>query len=495
MLRNVKVLFRDAGVFTGSEGAQTTARSVMGLVDLTDQLEAADSVLDLAQLLGEQCLASRVELTKMRAEKRTSRELRFIERLVGKASHAEWQDVVDNPARFEAQFGADLVAAVRRARTRQPLDFLGVLRGLCRRPLGEFFAVVEEEIELVRGLPVPFATRPVPKVLDGEATTSQETLKDGGLLYPLPFDLYTHLPEEELRVVLDFRQRERLDALTWNDEKKLPLIATLHPPDGGRFGIEREGGGRFFGVHPARWDVEAVKDLLRQAKAAGAQLAVLPELSLPDPGALERELADRSTTYPAIVVAGSAHCEIASANGGTSIRANESRVYMDGKCIAIARKNHAFKTKKLGDRTFKKPQQEDLSKEQKTLTVLSGRRTRLGVAICADLLETDLPRLLVDAGVNLLLAPAMTPKIGSFNSALTDIAGLCQGVAAVANTRWADDGKPFLCMCAVPYSKPEQQSAALAGDGDNPAPELGILDPNKPLPEAVSWPNRKPEPE
>jgi hypothetical protein len=60
-------------------------------------------------------------------------------------------------------------------------------------------------------------------------------------------------------------------------------------------------------------------------------------------------------------------------------------------------------------------------------------------------------------------------------------------VAVVANTRWGDDGKPFLCMVAVPRPDPSQQSAALCGDGSNPAPQLAIVDPNEPLSEAVSW--------
>jgi hypothetical protein len=467
----------------------------MALVDFSEQLDVADSVLDLARRLGERCLQGRTDLGAMFDEERTREELDLIERLVGRASYAAWERVVNEPGQFEAQMEADLPAAVRRAKIRQPLDFLGVLRGLCRGPLQELFATTAGQIELTTGLPVPFATRPLPAALCGDATTTQETLKDGGLLSPLPFDLYTHVPAEEIRVVLDFSHAKRLDALTWDEEQRLPRIATLHPIGGEEYEIEREGQDRFFGVRPAKWDIEAIKILLERAKAAGARLAVLPELSLPEPGALERELARSPGSYPEIVIAGSAHCEIAASDGGRDIRANESRVYLEGECVAIARKHHAFKTKALGRKTFDKPQLEDLTKEQKTITILSGRRTRLAVAICADLLETEFPRLLVDAGVNLLLAPAMTPKIGSFNPSLTGIAGFCQGVAAVANTRWREDGEPFLCMCAVPRPDPAQQSAALSGDGGNPAPELAILDPNQPLPEAVSWPGRRQESE
>lgn len=119
---------------------------------------------------------------------------------------------------------------------------------------------------------------------------------------------------------------------------------------------------------------------------------------------------------------------------------------------------------------------------------LSGARTRLAVVICADLQEAKIPALLVAAGVNLLLVPTMTRKIGSFNTAVSDVAGWSQGVAALANTRWGEDGKPFLCLCAVPRESPLEQTAALPGDGCEPAPVLGVFDPNQPLPDAVSWP-------
>ncbi len=462
----------------------------MALVDFSEQLEAAESVLDLARRLGVRCLASGDELVAMRGEERASEELELIEKLAGSSSHAAWEDVVGDPASFERRLGADLAAAVRRAKARQPLDFLGVLRGLCHGPLEEFFTTTGNQVELAKGLPVPFATRPLPEVLGGEWTTSQGTLNDDEPLFPLPFDLYDPVKAKGLRVVLDFSCAERLDALTWEEEQKLPRIATLHPEGGGEYEIEQEGRGRFFGVRPGCWDIAAIKKLLEQAKAAGAQLAVLPELSLPSPGALEDELARNHRAYPPIVVAGSAHCEIEKTPERKAIRANESRLYLDGECVAVARKHHRFKTKRLGAKTFGKHQWENLTREQTTITLLSGRRTRLGVAICADLLEKWIPRLLEDAGVNLLLAPAMSPKIGSFNPSLTGIAGLCQGVAAVANTRWGDDGKPFLCMCAVPRPDPLQQSKAFSGDGQNPAPQIAILDSNKPLPEAVTWPGR-----
>jgi predicted amidohydrolase len=459
----------------------------MALVDFREELMAADSVLDLARRLGGRCLASAAELKVVRARPQASRELRVLEELVGQTSLEAWEAAIREPATCEEELGADLIVAVKNVKPQQPIDFLGVLRGLCSGPLVKYFEGTSTQIELVKGMPVPFADRPLPAAFTGETTTKQLTLNDHGLLHPLPFDLYNHLPAEELRVVLDFSVADRLDAVTWEEEKRLPLIATLHPKGGGTLAIERHAHDLFFGVHPKGWDVEAVKDLLKGARVSGARVAVLPELSLPSPEALGEMLAKSPESYPEIVVAGSAHVEIPKINGGVSIRANESRVYLDGICVAIVHKYKRFRFKKFGGKTYKRLQWEDLTEEPKTITILSGRRTRLGVVICADLQERTIPRLLEDAGVNLLAAPSMTPKIGAFTPSLSGIAGYCQGVGVVANTRWDDTGEPFLCMCAVPRPRPSDQLDDQSGDGHLPAPELAIIDPNEKVPQAIKW--------
>jgi hypothetical protein len=465
----------------------------MALVDFRDELAAADSVLDLARRLGERCLATAAELKVARVRPQTKRELDVLEDFVGQSSIAAWEAAIEDPGGAEKLLGEDLLIAVKNTKPQQPIDFLGVLRGLCRGPLMEYYESTTGQVELVKGTPIPFPDRPLPEAFTGETTTRQETLHDGDLLSPLPFDLYTHLPEEEMRVVLDFSQAERLDAVTWEDERRLPMIATLHPDVGGTPAIDRHAGDLFFGVHPERWDVEAIKDLLECAKVFGARMAVLPELSLPSPDALEEMLDDRPGSYPEIVVAGSAHIEISRGRGRRNIRANESRVYLDGVRVATVRKHKRFRARKFGDTVYKRWQWEDLTEEPKTITILSGRRTRLAVAICADLQETTMPRLLEDAGVNLLAVPSMTPKIGSFIPPLSGIAGHCQGVAVIANTRWDETGEPFLCMCAVPRPRSSEQLDDQSGDGRLPAPELALVNPNLKLPRAIKWIRKAPQ--
>ncbi len=458
----------------------------MAVSEFMSHLEAADDLLDLARRLGVACLEKEAELAEMTGQPRTGEELKRLEAWTGHVSYAIWEEIVQDPAQFEKRFGPKVMTRLRRAKTRYPLDCLGILRGLCRRPLGEFYATVTDQVHLDRGLPVTFATRTLPDHLGSHCTTTLSTLNNTGLLDPLPFDIYGHSASEQVRVVLDFGHRDRIDELTWTEKEGLAQIATIHPKGSGDLDEIPAEDGRFFGVRPRDWEPEAVEKLLEAAKREKANLAVLPELSLPHPGELEEKLEGKWGKFPPIVVAGSAH--VAEGNGAGQVQANESRIYLDGKFVAMARKHHAFKTDEINGTKYEEPLREDLSREPKTIMVLSGSQTRLAVAICADLQERDIPRLLVDAGVNLLLVPAMTRKIGSFNAALCDVAGYCQGVAAMANTRWGDDGKPFLCMCAVPREDPEEQSAALLGDEQEPAPVLAIFDPNQPLPGAVRWP-------
>jgi len=453
----------------------------VALIDLASLLAEAESPLALAQRLGELCLSQEAELRQMRLETYSASALGRIETAVGATSYAEWERLLEEPERLGEVLGEGGAAALRLARNRQPLDFLGVLRGLCRRPLPEFFKTVRGQVLLDFGMPVPFATRPLPALLSG-ITTEQVKLNNMSLLDPYPYSLFRHSANESVRVCLDFSHRDRIDDLTWSPDTGLPIIATVHPNGGGQFVHEPLRSGRLFGVRPKHWDPAAVTDLLALAKAEGAVIAVLPELSLPTPGELGEELTNNPDRYPPIVVAGSAHWRPAGKAAG-EIRANESRTYLDGRAVAVARKHHLYKTDKLANEEVL----EDITQEQKTLTVLSGQLTRIATVICADLLETSIPELLVGAGVNLLLVPAMSSKIGSFNAPICQIAGICQGVAAIANTRFDESGMPFLCLLSAPFEKPAEQSAALPEDALDGAPNLGIFNPNLPLPIGFSW--------
>lgn len=461
----------------------------MPLIDFKSQLKDADSVPDLARRLGAICLKNAKRLGDMFLDEQTPRELERIEMAVGQVSLQGWEEIVAKPSSWEDRLGAETALLIEEARMRQPLDFLGVLRGLCLKALEEFYLLADGQVGLDEGMPVRFAYRPIPAGMKDVLTPKQETLNKGSLLRGLDYSLFPFSAEEQIRVVLDFSHREQIDELTWREEEGLPPIATLHPQRGGEVEVSTidPRRRRFFDVVPKHWDEGAVLDLLAAAKQE-AEIAVLPELSLPSPDALAAALAAEPGKYPSIVVAGSAHVRNgAVASPGAEIRSNESHVYLEGKCVAVARKHHPYETKKIGDKSYQQPLSEDLTGEQKTIMVLSGRMSRLAVAICADLDDDQVPRLLQAAGVNLLLVPAMTKKIGAFNPPICAIAGFCQGIAAIVNTRWDEDGKPFLCMLAVPREAPGEQSIAIDGAAAGPTAEIGIFDPNQPLSAGVRW--------
>lgn len=367
---------------------------------------------------------------------------------------------------------------------------MAILRGLCGRALPVRYETIEDEVVLDRGLPVPFATRPIVELFD-QTTPHWRTLSRGDILEGLGFRLFTHSLDEKVQVVLDFRHRERLDELTWSGAERLPSIATLHPFLGeGAIAIGTRSRSAFFDVGPADWDRTDVLAQLEQVRQA--QIAVLPELCLPTPDALEAALAAEPERYPSLIVAGSAHIRQHDVARDREIRANESRVYLDGELVAVHHKIHRFATKDLPGQLLDRPLDEDITQERKTIRVLSGRYTRLAVVICADLNDQDIPWLLAEAGVNLLLVPALTPSVGAFNAAATGIASHCQGVAVIVNARLDPaTGKKgheptFLVLAAVPRERHEDQLATYPSGSDG-QPTLGVIDPNLPLAAAMTW--------
>ena len=423
------------------------------------------------------------ELKDILADRTAKTELDRLERQVAAVEPEFWTEAVRKPASAEATVGKDVIELTRLLSAHHPLEHLAVLRGLCRRALPIHFLEIEERLVLDRGMPVPFATRPIQKLF--RATPHQPTLNRGHLLEGLAFTLFDYPAGGDIQIALDFRHRDRLDELSWGGSDRLPRIATIHPEQGGVEVGSVDGAG-FFDVGPVAWDEEAVLSLLRQA-ASEAEVAVLPELSLPHPEALETALGEGPEKYPPLVVAGSAHRRERPSEGGREIRCNESRIYLDGACVAVARKNHPFATKAIGNRRFAQAMTEDITNEPKAITVLSGQHTRLAVVVCADLNDQRIPPMLVEAGVNLLLVPALTPDAGAFNGSICEVASRCQGVAAVVNARLTTTGDPFLIMAAVPRPTPANQSAIFRGPARKPPAELGVFDANMSLSQAIRW--------
>lgn len=255
--------------------------------------------------------------------------------------------------------------------------------------------------------------------------------------------------------------------------------------------VEEEDDSSFFGVRPREFDPDALLEQLR-GLPADVSVALLPELSLPQAGALEDALGDSPDSFPPIVVAGSAHVREAAAESkdGLEVRANECRIYLDGQRIGEHRKIHAYEMRRAPDGSrLDTPMVEGITSERKPLRVLAGEFTRLAVVICADALDNHLQAPLADAQVNLLLVPALTPEPGGFIGTIGGLASHCQGVSVIANADTAlfsgAEDPPFAVIVAVPRPKVGEQAREFHSPG--PFPAAAVIDPNLDLEQALQW--------
>jgi hypothetical protein len=460
----------------------------MAFVSLIAELEAATSLLDLATRLGRVCLAEERLLTRIRNRGEAVPQRRHLEREVASIGLSEWR-LAPQGGFAHVLDAHGLRPVIKHVATYPPLEHLAFVRGLCSNALTAFFEEAKDEILLEQGMPVCFATRPVNKYFEA-VTPFQQTLGGRGLLRGLNYGFFRHSTTEAVRVTLDFRRRRRLDEVTWSGKRHLPCVATLHPFLGDGHLDFSVSGATVFDVKPKRFSLEEVLDWLRSVRHH--QIAILPELCLPCPDALGPSLAAAPSDYPPLIVAGSAHVRRTSQAEPLCI--NESCVYLDGELVHVHHKLHPLETRRLGDSRFEDPISEGITDEPKDLVVLSGERTRLAVVICADLNDGLIPMLLEEAGVNLLLVPALTYSAGAFTGAVCGLASRCQAICVVANAGLEATTKPsgkanpppFLVLASVPRPEPQEQSRSYR-DPSNPALPRGVFDPNMNLAQAMFW--------
>ena len=461
----------------------------MSFITLRSQLEVATSTLDLAHRLGSVCVCSK----NVREISELPEVVPFLPGLEAAVERVD-PDLLRRPAKTggfaQVLDVPEVSSTLRFLEGHNPIEHLAFLRGMLPQ-LRAFYDDFEGQIEAKAGMPLPIAARGIHRVF--RPTPRFETCGINDLLDSTSFYLFELGDSEGVPLILDFGFRDRLDELTWAREKRLPKIATIHPSlgsDGIVIGDENDSW--FFDVHPRQWKASAILDQLREV-AGEVAIALLPELSLPEADALELALAETPDEYPAIVVAGSAHLREKVEVAGepvTEVRANESRIYLDGQRVAGHRKIHPYELRQTpGGQKLDQPMREGITREPKALTILTGEFTRLGVVICADLNNRQLPSLLKDAGVNLLLVPALTPETGGFNGGVCTLASWCQGVSVIANVdgSFFEDAEepPFTVMVGVPRPRVAEQSREFPGPGSFPA--SAVIDPNKTLDEALEW--------
>lgn len=449
-------------------------------------LKDAESVFELATFLGRACLTKERELQATKRLEPQGALLKALETSVRGSAPSIWAKTLNRPERLHLLLGQEMAELLAEADTYYPLDCLGVLRGLLGGPLLELFDDFEGQILLDNGMPVPFATRPVVKVIKPKATPFQKTLSANELLEGCGARIFEYPAEAHVSVYLDYSQRSRIDRLAWEEDERLPTIASIHPPECGDLQGRPIGNGQFFDAGPRHWDLEVVLELLQRA-ANLAKIAVLPELSLESPDALGEELNRAPGSYPPLVIAGSGHTRVNPGAEG-EVRANECRIYLDGDEVCSYRKNKPYRAKELNGKPLESPLLEGLTDEPKAITVLSGKRTRLAVSICADINHLTNPAKLLAAGVNLLIVPSFTPQPGSFNGPIADLAARCQGVSVITNAPPNQAEIPFHLMVGVPRPAPEEQTAMFPnGSETEPPTQIAVIDPNEPLKKAVKW--------
>ena len=448
-----------------------------------EDLNGSRTLIALARRLGYACLKDQRLLEANLKNEAVQDGVNRLEALIARIDPEDWQRA---PRRGYVSLLGDpeIQKLLSGFESLDPVAHLAILRGLCPGALDLFFSRFKGCLDLTCGVPIPNATRPVQSIFGDNTTPYQQSMTARLLLYRTGFDLFTEI-DPSITVAIDFSHRERLDSITWTSNG-LPLVGAVHSRlDQGRLRYSVSGQ-RVFDVGPKSWSIQETSRCLAAVKRA--QIAVLPELSLPSPTALEGELAKNHKLYSPMVVAGSAHALLD--DHGQKLRVNESRVYIDGATVLRHRKIRPLETQAIGNARYENLIREDLRPKQSRITLLSGEKTRMAVVICSDLVDRGIPRVLEECGVNLLLVPSLTYKTGSFNGQVCKLASSSQAFSVVVNPvldRLKSQRKgPFTTIAAVPHSSANQQSREYflpRGQKET----FAVLDPNRPLAAALRW--------
>lgn len=472
---------------------------------MVDALEASPSLLHMARWLGTDCLQNR----------RTLRHDLYVDlsdtcsdllQLAATESKAMW----DATGAFLKPPSADLKGQLLKLSITPALAAVTVLRGICRGVARDYFANVSTVVTFDRGCIVPLSERRLAKAVQaanlyfypqpGLPPNPRRT--HSGLLGDCNFVIWDM---DDWILELDFTFRDRLDlvctvrtAVAGKDGGKgelaprlytLPKMATVHPHGTHDMAVPDEStASTFFGVHPAVShgdEADAVHRRVFDALAlvpGDVPIAVMPEFCLLSPDGLDALIQDDDREIPALVVAGSAHTGLKNRH----MRANTSRVFLDRYPVMSVSKHEPF-VLSFSDGKFN--YSEDIKpQDPRVIRVAAGTATRLTVAICSDLNSSELIGAMTKAGINMLLTPSWSPKVGAAATALTQLAGYCQCVGLVANTpgHLMADGQPTFWACTAVPRDSDQAHVHYNGEWDveegsyheAPPPVVGVLNPN-----------------
>lgn len=266
-------------------------------------------------------------------------------------------------------FGVRLRRALDDLEPTPHLAVIGFLQGLCLGALGAEFKAAYGPIELQRGDPFPLPDLPRNEVCTNLTPDPVRTIRRERPLARVRWEVF----DAAIKAVLDFSDRDNLDAACWNEtESNFRRVGVIHPFPASELQLPAADvtDTDWFGVgpKPAAFNVDTITAHLETLANCGA--ALLPELCAPTPDVLADVIADRHDQLPDLIVAGSAHTETATASGPTRF-SNTANVYLRGAHLFSHDKVHPFETDSvevLGfEATDKLP--ERLSRANRRLTI------------------------------------------------------------------------------------------------------------------------------
>ncbi len=236
----------------------------------------------------------------------------------------------------------------------------------------------------------------------------------------------------QFRVVFDYSLFDTLAGMITADT----VLATCHPNRGlDEFALTSGTQQRTFPVRPRDLDRQRTRidRVVAQATAAGASIVVLPELSVTEELTIGLREWVRRPDGPRILVAGSYHRVAPSSDKLPVRRSNTAFAWVRGHDRPLTHDKYS-----PADRPVAEDIQPDGWPELRVYVTADG--WHLTIAICRDLLNPQATNALSEAGVNLLLVPAMSETLVPFGGPVAHLVGTRQALVAVANNPgdWSD---------------------------------------------------------
>lgn len=237
----------------------------------------------------------------------------------------------------------------------------------------------------------------------------------------------------QFRIIFDYSLFETLAGAITADT----VVATCHPNRSlVEFDLSRGTDGWTFPIAPldASRQHAQINRLIATATDAGAQIVVLPELCVTEDLAASLGTWVRRPGGPRLLVAGSYHHQGHQADGSRlGRRRNTAIAWVRGSDQPLQHDKYS-----PADRPVTEGIDPQGWPELRIYVTADG--WHLAIVICRDLLNPQAANALSEAGVNLLLVPAMSETLMTFGGPVAHMVGARQALVAIANNpgAWAN---------------------------------------------------------